>query len=318
MAIKKEESDKFYQKMTRLAAKRKFPLKAMFELTYKCNFSCVHCYVVPDKNKKELTTEQVKEVLNQLKDAGCFHIGFSGGEPFIREDIFQILDYAKKRGFRISLLTNGFLMDEKTADKIASLGTSLNHVDVSVLGVTEETFEKLTRKRGSYKRVMRAIKLLKERGADVQIKATLMKLNKNEFLKIKEIAEKFNTLFRYGPMITPKTNGDASPCRLQVEPDEVFQIKRKLSKQKGVINEDFYKSLHYKRVGRESLFRCGAGQSEVTISPYGEMNLCLEIHLYVALDQNYLTQNRFAEIYEQASKSAKLINGFIRYLSKTK
>ncbi|MCK4307996.1 radical SAM protein [candidate division WOR-3 bacterium] len=278
MAIKKEESDKFYQKMTRLAYRRRFPLKAMFELTYRCNFRCIHCYVVPDKNKKELTTEQVKGVLNQLKDDGCFHIGFTGGEPLVREDIFEILSYAKRNGFRISLLTNGFLVDKRAAVRIASLGTALNRVDISILGATKRTFERITQKEGGFERVLRSIKFLKDEGVDVQIKATLMKTNKDEFLKIKELAEKFNTMFRYSPTINPKTNGDKSPLRYQIGPEELYRLKQAIASGEKVINEGKLEGWNPEKMGRKNLFGCGAGSHEVSISPYGEMNLCLAIH----------------------------------------
>ena len=60
MAIKNKESDEFYQEINSLANKNKFPLRAMFELTYRCNFNCVHCYVVADKNKKELKQNRLR------------------------------------------------------------------------------------------------------------------------------------------------------------------------------------------------------------------------------------------------------------------
>lgn len=279
MAIKRQSSDRFYQKIFSLANKNKFPLRAMFELTYRCNFNCVHCYVVTDKNKKELNTTEVKKVLRQLRDAGCFHVGFTGGEPLARKDIFEILDYAKGCGFRISLLTNGFLIDKRAADRIASLGVSLNRVDVSVLGITKNTLEGVTRKKGSFTKVMRAIRLLKDKGVDVQIKATLMKQNKDEFLRIKKLAEKLDTMFRYSPMLNPKVNGDKAPLEYQVPPDEVCRIKKSLSLKKGVIDEQANERLSLcKRKLRKPAFRCGAGRSEVTISPYGEMNICLDVH----------------------------------------
>lgn len=279
MAIKKQSSDKFYQKISSLANKNKFPLRAMFELTYRCNFRCVHCYVVADKNKKELNTTEVKKVLSQLKAAGCFHVGFTGGEPLLRKDIFEILDYAKGCGFRISLLTNGFLIDENASRRIASLGGSLNRVDVSVLGITKNTLEGITRKKGSFEKVMRAIRLLKDKGVDVQIKATLMKQNKDEFLRIKELAEKLDTMFRYSPMLNPKVDGDKTPLKYQVAPKDACRIKRLLSLKKGVINEQANEGLSLcKRKLRKPAFRCGAGRSEVTISPNGEMNICMDIH----------------------------------------
>ena len=83
MVIKKQTSDEFYAAIKTHARERKIPSRVMFELTYRCNFRCLHCYLSPDK-KKELGTEEVFSILCQLKDAGTFHIGFTGGEIFLR------------------------------------------------------------------------------------------------------------------------------------------------------------------------------------------------------------------------------------------
>ncbi|MGD0336669.1 MAG: radical SAM protein [Candidatus Omnitrophota bacterium] len=278
MAIRKESSDNFYAGINTLARKHKFPGSVMFELTYKCNFRCIHCYVAPDRRKKELTTAQVVSILNQLKTAGSFHIGFTGGEPFLREDIFDILDYAKNCGFRISILTNGTLINKGAAKRIASLGTSLNRVDISVLGATKKTFERITGRTGSFECVMKAVKSLKKEGVDAQIKTTLLSLNKNELMDIKKLAERQGCFFRYGPSLTRKADGNRAPLRYQVEPDEICRIKGLLTGDRDAANKEAFLELKPKAAGRRELFRCGAGQFEVTINPYGEMNFCPQIH----------------------------------------
>ena len=279
MAIKKQNSNEFYAAMSKHAREQKIPSRVMFELTYRCNFRCLHCYLSPDK-KKELNTKEVFLVLDQLKDAGTFHIGFTGGEPFLRRDLFQILDHAKKCGFRISLLTNGFLIDKDNAKKLAALGPSLNRVDISVLGANPKTFEKITGVKGSFNKVMDSIGLLKKEGVVVQLKSTLMTLNKDELLEIRALAKKFDCLFRYGPTVSRKADGDDGPLKYQVSPDEVLRINRQLAGDHNKIGDkkNGCGTLIRKTVGRRSLFHCGAGQTEVTISPYGEMNFCLEIH----------------------------------------
>lgn len=280
MPIKKDTCDNFYQEIDAQARQGKIPSRALFELTYNCNFRCIHCYISPNKKKKELTTKQVFSILSQLRDAGCFHIGFTGGEPLLREDIFEILEYAKICGFRISLLTNGYLIDKIAAKKIASLGASLNRVDISVLGAAKKTFEDITGVKGSFDKVMDSIKLLKDEGVGVQVKATLMKPNIDEFLDIKRLAKKSGCLFRYGPRISRKADGSGAPLRYQASPDKVHEIRKLLAAGKAVIdeNEDRDRALKTKTIGRKTLFRCGAAKTEVTISPYGEMNFCPEIH----------------------------------------
>jgi len=278
VTIKKDKSENFYDRMNALAKKHKFPGRVIFELTYKCNFQCVHCYIAADKRKKELTTGQVFLILDQLKMAGSFHIWFTGGELLLRKDIFGIFDYAKKCGFRISILTNGSLINKDTAKRIASLGTSLNRVDISVLGTTKKTFEKITGKTGSFERVMKAIKSLKEEGVNVQIKANLLSLNKDEFLGIKKLAERQKCFFGYDTSLIRRTDGSNAPLRYQVELKEAYRIKRLIDSNGGTINEKLFLKLKPNDMGRKKLFHCGVGESEVAINPYGEMNFCLEIH----------------------------------------
>jgi len=294
MAIKKSNIE-FSQLVSEKAHKFKFPARVMFELTYRCNFRCLHCYVAASKKKKQLTTTQVKNILGQLKDAGCCHIGFTGGEVFLRKDFFQILEYARINGFRISILTNGFLINKQIAKKLAGLGNSLNRVDISVLGASEKTLEKITGIKGSYKRIIRSIKLLKAMGIYVQLKATLLTLNKDEFLKIKQIAEKLKIVFRYSPSVCAKVDGNVGPLKYQVDAEGVWEIKQQLAGDKRAINDDAQIAGRVQQIGRRNLFRCGAAQTEATISPYGELNFCLEIHY----PQYNILKSSFKECWEK-------------------
>jgi MoaA/NifB/PqqE/SkfB family radical SAM enzyme len=106
--IRSQSYNNFWQNIHCSGKKHAFPLRVMFELTYRCNFKCPHCYV-PFKYRKckELETKEVFAILDQLKDIGCFYLGFTGGEPFMRKDILDILWYAKKKGFEIIIYTNG-------------------------------------------------------------------------------------------------------------------------------------------------------------------------------------------------------------------
>ncbi|MBM4284566.1 MAG: radical SAM protein [Deltaproteobacteria bacterium] len=100
--------DHVYQK----AREHLIPLSVHFDLTYRCHQRCIHCYI-PEAWRRgegpgpELTTHQIKNILDQLADAGTFFLTFSGGEIFLREDFFEILCYARDLNFSISLMTSG-------------------------------------------------------------------------------------------------------------------------------------------------------------------------------------------------------------------
>ncbi|MFH1593480.1 MAG: radical SAM protein [Candidatus Omnitrophota bacterium] len=302
MAIKNKSSDEFYAGLYRLAGEKKFPLKVLFELTYRCNFRCVHCYNVKEK-KKELTTAQVKKILTGLSKAGCFHVGFTGGEPLMRKDIFKILDHAKRLGLRITILTNGYLVNPGVADKIAALGTSLNKVDISFLGADRSTFEAITRKKGSHNKVMNAVRLLRRRDAPVMIKPTLMRQNKDEFFKIKGIADSFGCMFKYSPTLNAKTDGSKAPLQYRLSPREVSEALKSFSK--GKTEPRLPRSIKI-LPGKNKFFRCGSGKAEASINPYGELKLCPEINRPVynilkrSLPQAWKDLTRFVEKLESA------------------
>ena len=96
------------------------PISCQFDLTYHCNLNCIHCYIVKN-DIPELKTSQIKNILKQLARAGILFLSFSGGEILTREDFFEIAEYARKLHFSLNLKTNGTLIDEEIADKIAAL-----------------------------------------------------------------------------------------------------------------------------------------------------------------------------------------------------
>ncbi|MCM8820169.1 MAG: radical SAM protein, partial [Candidatus Omnitrophica bacterium] len=90
------------------------PTEAHLELTYRCNLNCVYCYCLKDPN--EISTNRFKEIISKLKDLEVFFLTFSGGEPLLREDFLELYLYARKKGFLISILTNGTLFNKKIID----------------------------------------------------------------------------------------------------------------------------------------------------------------------------------------------------------
>ena len=105
------------------------PLSVQFDLTYRCNERCVHCYLDHDDHG-EMTTAEVKHVLDQLAAEGTLFLIFSGGELLLRKDFFELLAYARELGFDVKLKTNAILMGEREADRIRDLG--VRQVQISI------------------------------------------------------------------------------------------------------------------------------------------------------------------------------------------
>src|SRR5258705_12163199 len=123
------------------ALKLGIPLGVQLDITYRCNERCVHCYL-DHEDHGEMTTAEIKDLLNQLADAGVFFLILSGGEIFLRKDLFEIVEHARKLMFNVKLKTNAVMIREKKAARIAELG--VESVQISVYSHTPEVHDEIT------------------------------------------------------------------------------------------------------------------------------------------------------------------------------
>ncbi len=173
-------------------ATRKMPGPVViWNLIRRCNLHCKHCYStsLDIDFKDELTTEQIKKTIDDLKVAQVPVLILSGGEPLLRSDIYEITAYAKSKGFYVALSTNGTLIDESNIEKIKA--ADYQYVGISIDGL-EEFHDKFRHKQGSFKISMNAIKLCKEAGIKVGMRLCLTKENFNDIPAMLNLMEKNN------------------------------------------------------------------------------------------------------------------------------
>ena len=142
------------------------PLSVHIDVTYRCNERCVHCYLDHD-DKGEMTTQEIKDVLDQLAEAGVFFLVFSGGEVFMRRDFLELVEYARKLMFNVKVKTNGVMIREKEAARLRQLG--VEQVQISVYSHRPEVHDRITKLPGSLNKTIRAIRFLKLQGLKVTI-----------------------------------------------------------------------------------------------------------------------------------------------------
>lgn len=263
----------FWQKIHKTAKDNGFLLRVMFELTYRCNFNCRHCYVPrKHKNKKgELNTKEVFSVLDQLADIGCFYLGFTGGEPFMRKDILDILRYAVKKGFQVIVYTNGSLINKKVASELGRL--SLNKIDITIPAMHRVAFEKITQVSGSCEKVFTAIELLRQKGVRLGFKTCVLKENEKEIAGIQNFAASLRALHRIDNVLSPRLDGSVAPYKYrgksQLTATELPSYRAascQISEKAG-----------NRTPNTGSLFKCGVGISQAAITPFGELKMCLMI-----------------------------------------
>ncbi|HPS54114.1 MAG TPA: radical SAM protein [Sedimentisphaerales bacterium] len=160
---------------------------AVFNCTKRCNLKCQHCYSSSDKslNDVELNTDQAINLLDQLKEANCPVVLFSGGEPLLRGDLFELLEYAKKIGLRTVISTNGTLIDEKVAKKLA--GVNIGYVGISLDG-PKQLHDKFRCVKGCFDKTIAGFKNCQKFGIKAGLRFTITKANKDCVGEMFEIA----------------------------------------------------------------------------------------------------------------------------------
>jgi len=138
-----------------------FPPKfVIWDCTRRCNLNCEHCGAKKEKYSRELTTQQVKDLVKKLSSNKVKNFVATGGEPLLREDLFEIFFFAKENGLKTGIATNGFFIDNTNAKVISEIFDS---VQISLDGPAK-VHNKIRRHREAFERAVRAINLLKKTG----------------------------------------------------------------------------------------------------------------------------------------------------------
>ncbi|MFH1849544.1 MAG: radical SAM protein [archaeon] len=279
--------------MKKLTDRRIIP-HVLFELTNKCNLQCIHCYVV-DEKRKELTTQEVIDVLRQCKELGVMFMTFTGGEILTRKDFFKIALEAKMLNFVLRLKTNGTLIDAEAADRIKQLNPIC--VDLSIYGKDAETYQKMTGHGDSYKKLMKAVDLLKERKISMVVGFPLIKQTESQYIYLKKVFRNRRIRFRPYFQITPASDGSREPLRCLLDRES---LKRHMKIDKNHI---------FQSKNRDTEL-CYAGIKSITISAYGEVFPCVDLRVSQGnvLEQplKVILQNSKAIYIRKSMESLKL------------
>lgn len=261
--------------ITLKAEKGNIPLNAMLELTYRCNVDCVHCYcqhLDEPAPRRELTTAEWIDALDQLAEMGAFYLTLTGGEIFMRPDFWEIAFHAKKRHYAITLFTNGTMITEKVADRLAELRPV--SIEMSLLHSEEAKHDLLAKKPGSYKKILNAARLLKERNISFVLKTTLMKQNASAVEEIH--AQGMGAGARrvsFATTFAPRNDGSLSPLASAPTLEqlrEFFLAETPL--RWNPIVEMPQEVAHGKGT-------CGAATTSIAINPYGDILPCIQLLL---------------------------------------
>ena len=221
MAIETRSYTEFSSIVHQTTHSKRVPLVATVEVTRRCPLECLHCYnnlPMSDEGARhgEMTLDEHKHLVDQLVEAGCMWVLYTGGEIFARRDFLDIYHYARQRGLVITLFTNGTLITEKIADYLAEWRPF--SIEITLYGRTRETYEALTGIPGSFDKCMRGIDLLLERKLPLKLKTVGLSTNKHEIFEMRDFAEGLGVDFKFDSMMNPRIDCSQSPLAVRLTP----------------------------------------------------------------------------------------------------
>ncbi|MFQ6068664.1 MAG: radical SAM protein [Candidatus Bathyarchaeia archaeon] len=174
------------------------PFEVVWNFTYICNLRCKHCYEDAGMHRPELSTEEAFHAIDKLSktaSVGLPALSFSGGEPLMRKDFFEVAAYAYKRIPYLSIATNGTLLTKDNVKRLKDVG--IEYVEISLDGATKEVHEGFRRVPGCFEKTMKGIKNSIDEGLDTCIATTIQKENIGEIEKIIELVDKLGARFMH-------------------------------------------------------------------------------------------------------------------------
>ena len=231
----KENKSYFFKRFK----KRHIPLHVQIELTTQCNNDCIHCIREKDM-ESELVLPEIKKLFSELAELRCMQLSFTGGEPLLRKDFFDICDFARSKGIILRLFSNATLIDDSVAKKLKEL--KFKEVRITLFSVNEKIHDSITRTPGSLRKALRAISLLKKNHIPFRISAVIMKRNIYELKNLRKKAKEENWQFSLDPTIYPTYTGLRYPTLNRIADEEIKYLKGK-----NLLDCTKYKSIHSKR-----------------------------------------------------------------------
>ncbi len=274
--------------MNQKALQLGIPISVHLDVTYRCNERCVHCYLDHD-DLGEMTTAEIKDILNQVADAGAFFLVLSGGEVFMRRDFLEIVEHARKLLFNVKIKTNGVMIRDAEARRLRELG--VEQVQISIYSHRPEVHDAITKVPGSLKHSINAIRFLKSHGLKVTMANVFMTANADDNAGVIALAKELGVHYTLDPTVTPKIDGDMS----------LLSLRPPAGKLQGIFhNPDLVGNVEEfcappPAPGEDVMegYPCSAGHTACYISPYGDVFPCVQF----PLPTGNLKKQKFIDIW---------------------
>ena len=249
------------------------PICLTWELTYGCNLQCRHCLSSSGRrDPRELTTEESRRFIDDLAEMKVFYVNIGGGEPTLRRDFLEIVEYAVTARVGVKFSTNGTTMTAKLAQRLAAL----DYVDVQVsLDGADAAVNDAVRGAGSHEAAMLAMAALSEAGfGPFKLSVVLTRHNVSQLEALLELARRFGAVLRL-TRLRPSGRGMESWAELHPTRGQLSSVHGFLVAHPEVLTGDSF--FHLSPLGEDPLAGlnfCGAGKVVCLVDPVGDVYAC--------------------------------------------
>ena len=262
-------------------------LKLHMDLLYACDLDCLHCYLDEKLRARRVGADVLTDILEQGAALGALQVTFSGGEVFLRTDLFTILEAARRLRYHIRLKTHGGNVTREHAERLAALGVAA--VDFSVYALDSEVHEGFTRKAGSLAATLRGIDLVSAAGVEVTVKCSVTRTNLGHYRELVEHFESRGIEATFNARIRGTNSGKTTTYPLNVDQDEKVQVELyRLGRIGGLPDEP------RPVPPPDKAYFCTAGRTSIYIAPDLRVYPCTAF----PLDLGSLRTSSLAELWE--------------------
>jgi MoaA/NifB/PqqE/SkfB family radical SAM enzyme len=256
-------------RVTERAAAARVPLYGMLELTWRCNFRCVHCYQEGLRHRhRELSTNEWTALIDELEDLGCAFLTLTGGEALLRPDFGEIYGHAFDRGFVVTVFTNGSLVGEDVLELWARKPP--RKVELTLYGMSAEKYAEVTGQPEGFLRALTAVERLVQLGVRVELKAPAMRPLMEDLPAMAAYAKARGLSFRTDAGLFPRLDGNRAPLAYRLSPAEVVALHQ----QEAGFDESLSACFAEVPDLGNKVYRCGAGSNAFNVDPSGHFEAC--------------------------------------------
>ena len=283
------------------------PICLTWELTYACNLACVHCLSSSGKrDPRELSTQQCKDIIDELERMQVFYVNIGGGEPTVRPDFWELVDYATAHHVGVKFSTNGVRINQEVAAKLAA--SDYVDVQISLDGATAEVNDAV-RGQGSFAMAIKALENLRDAGfKDAKISVVVTRHNVDQLDDFKDLADTYGATLRITRL---RPSGRGADVWDDLHPTAAQQVQLYdwlVARGDGVLTGDSF--FHLSGLGAPGalagLNLCGAGRVVCLIDPVGDVYACpFAIHDKF-LAGNILSDSAFGQGFQAIWQNAPL------------